>query len=336
MDFARGAWWMWLFVGLILSSTIALAEVRLQQERADVVVADTSDTEWAAAVETAVGAMLMQISGLEGMANSPLARVIAADAPRYVLDYSYATTDADTLRLSLRLDTPALRRALVERGMRIWPERRPTVLVWLVQRDGVERDFVMMDQAPEWLDDLRRQTAALGLRLVFPLLDLEDRHAVSFGDIAAGFHRPIREGSMRYAPDRILTGVIEAQAGEAEASVRWTLLDETMVIQRWQDDGSDTPSRLNRLVRDDFAYRPDLKALQRLAVTISNITSLDAYQQAITRLSNLSGVTQVKTTEVAGARAQFELALSVEPERVRESLARDPRLEAEGDGYRLR
>lgn len=324
----------WL-LGFSLSTAIA-AEVRVQQDRAEVVVADTSDDARVAATQTAIGAMLMQLSGLEGMFGSPLATAIAADAERYVLDFSYSTAEDDALRLALRLDVPALRRLLVERGMRIWPERRPLVLVWLVEQGDGRRDFVTPAQAPEWLDQLREQAAALGLRLVFPLLDLEDLQAVDFTDVAAGFHGPVRAGSARYDADRILTGVIEHIPTQASSTIRWTLLDEAMVIQRWQDEGEATVGTLSRLMRDDFAYRPDLQAREQLEVVVSNVGSFAAHQGVLQRLEAVEGVAQVKPTEVVGERAGFLLLLSGDAKRVRESIARDPQLMVEGDGYRYR
>lgn len=335
MDFAvKAVLFSWLLgVGL---STASAAEVRVQQDRVEVVVADTSDGARAAATQTAIGVMLMQLSGLQGMLGSPMASAIAADAERYVLDFSYITAEADALRLALRLDVPALRRLLVERGIRIWPERRPLVLVWLVEQVGNRRDFVTAPQSPEWLDQLREQAAALGLRLVFPLLDLEDLQAVNFTDIAAGFHGPVRVGSARYDADRILTGVIEHDPNSSSSSIRWTLLDEVMVIRRWQDEGESTVSTLSRLMRDDFAYRPHLQSREQMEVVVSNVGSFVAHQRVLQRLEEVEGVSQVKPTEVIGERASFLLILSGGAERVRDSIARDPQLMAEGDGYRLR
>ncbi|MRH77828.1 DUF2066 domain-containing protein [Spiribacter sp. C176] len=336
MDFARRGIWIVLLIGISWGSA-TLAEVKIQQDRVEVAVADTSDAERQSATQTAIGAVLMHLTGLQGMAESPLAEVIAADAERYVLNFSYLTEDDDeSLWLALRLDRPALRRALVERGMRVWPERRPLVLVWLAEQQGARRELIAAEQTPAWFEALQKQSDALGMRLIFPLLDLEDRNAMSAADVVLGFHDPIREASDRYGAERILLGVIQADEDPQQAAIRWTLLDETMVIQRWQDRGADALITLNRLMRDDFVYRPDLEAHQRLEIAITNVTSLADYQRAVSRLSDVDGVAQIQPMEVAGEQARFSLALSLDPARVRETLERDPQLTAEGDDYRLR
>ncbi|MBS3785745.1 MAG: DUF2066 domain-containing protein, partial [Gammaproteobacteria bacterium] len=332
MDFARCGLWIVLLIGFF-GGNAASVEVNVQQDQVETGVANTSDAERQAAIKTATGALLMHLTGLQGMAGSPLAEVIAADAERYVIDYSYRTATDESLQLALRFDLPALRRVLVERGMRVWPERRPLVLVWLVEQQGGRRELIAPDQAPDWLLSLQQSGAALGMRLILPLLDLEDRNALSAADVALGFHDPIRQGSARYGAERILLGVIQAGANASQAPIRWTLLDDKMVIQRWQDQGADTLVTLNRLMRDDFVYRPDLEAQQRLEVAITNVTSFSDYERVVSRLSAMGGVAQVQPVQLAGDKARFLLALQTDPARVRETLDRDPQLMAEGDDY---
>ena len=335
MEFARCGIWIMLLIGAS-GSNAASVEVNVQQDQVEIAVADTTDSERQIAIKAATGAILMHLTGLQGMAESPLAEVIAADAEQYVLDFSYRGAEDNRLRLALRFDVSALRRALVERGMRVWPERRPLVLVWLAEQQGGRRELVPAEQAPEWLASLQQRGASLGMRLIFPLLDLEDRNAVSAADIALGFHDPIRQGSSRYGAERILLGVIQAGEDQPEALIRWTLLDDEMVIQRWQDQGSDTLVTLNRLIRDDFVYRPDLEAQQRLEIAITNVTSLSDYERVVSRLSAMDGVAQVQPVQLVGDQARFLLALQTDPARLRETLDRDPQLTAEGDDYRLR
>ncbi|MDR9432925.1 MAG: DUF2066 domain-containing protein [Spiribacter sp.] len=300
----------------------------------EVPVADESEAAREPAVEQAVGEMLVQLTGDPSVLDALVAEQISNDAQQYLEGFSYR--QAPALMLSARFNTTRLRERLVRAGIKVWPEQPVTVLVWLAIEQEGERRLADAKQDADVLQRLRTQAEQLGLRLMFPLMDLEDLAAVSPAEVAAGFAEPIREASTRYDPDRILS-VRLSESGAA----RWTLISDEAVMTRWQtgpgglDDTLDSAvERLVARLTREFAYLPDLFASRRLNIAVSGIDSLRIHDRVVARLEALAGVERATALEVDADQVRFALAINTPEARVLKAIARDSRLLADGEQYR--
>jgi Uncharacterized protein conserved in bacteria len=233
-----GVVWLLALVGLanpVHASTIS--------GQIEVKVADESSAARAPAVTEAVDALLIQLTGRDGVVDLPVAAGIREQASRYLQGYSYRhgpapgvtepDASAEQTWLNARFDVSALRDRLVRRGVEVWPERRPRVLLWMAIERGAERRFSDPQTDAQWHQTLQDEAAKRGVQLLLPLLDLEDRQALQPADVAAGFAQPIQAASVRYAPDRIVSVRLNDGRGERMTS-RWTLMSDEAVQQRWR------------------------------------------------------------------------------------------------------
>lgn len=305
--------------------------------RADVPVTDGSDAARDAAVSQAVTRVVLRLTGDPTVLASDSVAELRREADDYLQGYAYReegpSDDAPAgLRLIARFDVQRLRETLVEAEIPIWPDRPPSVLVWLGRDSEGEREILGSGDADGLTTDLVDAAAALGVNLLFPIMDLQDLSAISYGDLAGGFADPVAEASQRYGADRILAGRLAA-AGDAGVDGRWMYIAPDGAVDRWGESADEALGLLGRALdglvarlRDDYAYLPDLEARGRLEIEVGGIDSLALHERVVERLIALSGVERVNPVRIDAERVVFELAISTPADRVLEALERDGRL----------
>ncbi len=220
----------------------------------------------------------------------------------------YRNVSAD--RISVGFDAIALRRALDQAGLPVWAEERPATLVWLATDRGQgQRDILT---SADGRGGARGSSArrlllnagkARGLPLILPLVDAQDRGALSFADLWGDFTDPVVQASQRYRADAVLIGRARG-ADPRRAQVRWTLLsggqrmDWTGTVASGPDEAAD---------RLAMQLAADAGSKRRLRVKVAGLASFDAYGTISAYLSGLSSVVSCDVVEVIDDRAVFEL-----------------------------
>ena len=335
-------------VGVAAASHTAMAQGG--PASVQVPVASDSDSARSEGLVRAMDAMLVRLTGDPAVVDTGLAARLRDSVGQYMSGYSYRTVAADDgdgtgreTRLLVRFARSALRNALARAEIAVWPPSPPTVLVWLAaERDG-ERFIAGSDQGQSLLEPMRAAAAPLGITLITPLMDVEDRRNLGYGDIAGGFADPVREASARYGAEAVVVGRMQG-AGTASVRIRWVLLAEDGApADRWTSTGDSAGSVLESGVRDlarrlrgPYTYIPDPDSRRRLMVTVGGVESLAAHQAVAERLGQQVGVTDVVPVEIVDDRIRWQLAINVEAERVMRALDADQRLRPDGDGYRWR
>ncbi|AGM40602.1 hypothetical protein SPISAL_02535 [Spiribacter salinus M19-40] len=328
-----------------LLAPLAVAQTVDSPGRAEVPVTDGSEAARTEAVAEAVDQVILRLSGDPSVLTSDLAAELQRNADRYLQGYAYREAE-DTesgsggLRLIARFDIQRLREALVEAEVPIWPDRPPTVLVWLGRDLEGEREIVGAgDDEPlraEWVAAAKD----LGINLFFPIMDLQDLSAVRFVDLAGGFSEPVAEASERYGADQILAGrIADTDGGRIDG--RWMVLSGQGDVERWREQASDPAALLDRTLdslvtrlRETFAYLPDLQARGRMQIEVAGIVDLGVHERVTERLTEMSGVERVNPVRVQEDVVQFELAISTTEARVMDALERDGRLAGSDAEYR--
>ncbi len=331
-----------LLVGLLgaLLTSPGLARDLPSPGRVEVPVADQTDRARQAATAAGIDGVLKRLTGDPAVTETAAAAEMRDQADDYLQGFSYRRGEDGDSFLVARYDVRRLREALVAADIPIWPQRPPTVLAWVSMDDGDGPRILQSGDPGELGDQLAHAAADLGVRMLFPIMDLQDLAAISHADIAAGFVDPVIDASGRYGSDRLLAGQVVARGGAAR--VGWMLVDpEQATTRRWRVTGEaagqlvdETLEPLLEQLRERFTYLPDLGARGRLTVRVAGIRDLAIHDRVTERLESLAGVAQVITLGVRGDAADFELSISVEPDQVRDSLNRDARLVATTDGYR--
>lgn len=310
------------------------------------------------AMAAALGEVLIRVTGQRAAPELPAFSDLLAAAPSLVQQFRYEfeeTVDEVTgrprreLQLSVRFDPRAVQRAAIERGVPVWGAERPATLVWIAWDNGRERG--LMDEAtpPEIDSALVRASTRRGLPLVTPLMDLEDRFAVTFTDVWGGFDERLLTASQRYNPNLILVGRV-FRVDQERWAARWTVYDGDEVQYT-----ESAPALVDAVVADGIhwvadqvaaraAVMPDLLRDGRTRLIVAEVTALGEYADLLRYLESLSPVAGVALESVDGDRVAFSLDLRGTEEQLQRTIALGNRLTAvEGppalDGslhYRLR
>lgn len=325
---------------------------------ATVPVADQSPAVRQQAMAAALGEVLIRVTGQRAAPELPAFADLLAAAPSLVQQFRYEyleLVDEVTgrprreLQLAVRFDPRAVQRAAIERGAPVWGSERPATLVWIAWDDGGQRGL-LDETAPPVIDSaLTRASTRRGLPLVRPLMDLEDRFAVTFPDVWGGFDERMLTASERYNPNLILVGRV-FRVDQDRWAARWTAYDGDEV--RYTET---PPALVDAVVADGIhwladqvaaraAVMPDLLRDGRTRLIVAEVSALGQYADLLRYLESLSPVAAVALESVDGDRIAFSLDLRGTEEQLQRTISLGNRLQpmdglAALDGslhYRLR
>lgn len=240
----------------------------------------------------------------------------------------FRTGPEDTLIVTL--DGPAIEKILRQSRQTVWGGDRPVTLMWLAVDWGQgERQIVAADEAQRSADEfrsidrnrlLRERVQEIaqqrGIPVVFPLLDMEDRQNLSFGDIWGGFDQSVLSASERYAVSSVLVGRIRPDTLQP---YRWTwYLDGRR--QDWNGVTEESINLLADSLAAQYAVQGDA-AVDIVRLTVTGINSMTAYGEVQRFLENLSAIDELRVHTVDGHKIVYEVAVQGGTERLSRALA---------------
>jgi len=276
---------------------------------ATVAVEDRDRPAREAAFRTALGQVLVKLSGDRQILQDPRIEDLRGAAARYVQRFRYVDLDGGRSGLEVRFDGAALERQLAERGLPVWGADRPGILVWAGILVNGQRVLLGSDEGGEQTRILERVARERGVPLVFPVMDLEDQAAVEYADLAGGFQGPVMQASARYSTRFVLSAHVQPRGD------RW--------VGRWrlygQDFQEDIPVEADTLdAALDQGLQRTVDALgRRLAiagllssddhvlVAVDGVDSLERFQAVRRYLAELSVVSEVRPYRLEAEQAVF-------------------------------
>ncbi len=251
----------------------------------------------------------------------------------------------DTLVVSF--DGESLEQVLRNNGYTVWGSDRPLTLIWMAVDWGQgEREIVAAGE-PErsaaqsrsidrnrLLRERMLEIAELrGLPIAFPLLDTTDLQEVTFSDIWGGFDERILAASERYEVNSVLIGRIRATTTDSN---RWTYYFGGQE-QVWSGPAEAVVSRIADTLSAEFAVGGN-EPLERLALNIAGVETLDAYGDLQKKLDNVAVIEGFRVVEVAGDTVTYDVDVRGGASRLRRALGfaglieqQDPGLTPAGD-----
>ena len=282
--------------------------------RAVVSVEDRSEDTRSDAIETAGKQVLTRVTGYRDPDAREEMEAVMDRLEGLVDSFRYTTDDDDELKLEVQFDSDALDRAIRDAEAPLWGRERPRTLVWLAIRDGGERELLTEEEARERAPELLEVAEARGLPLLFPIMDIEDRSAVSFADVWGGFDEEVLEASARYASNAILIARAERAAGD-RWSARWNLYEPDGDI-RWRSDSGDRGQVLAEGLHEaadrfaaQFAVIGDVDADERIELRIRELERLEDYVEVERYLRDMTPVENVRLESLERDTAVFSLAV---------------------------
>ena len=313
--------------------------------QATISVSDESVLKRHIALKQALGKVLVKVTGDRNMKKSMSASLLFERSERFVQQYRYhqATNKwgqkKATSELWVQFDENALNEALKTYGVTIWGKERPSILVWIVYQKDENRFFVNLEESSEYLNILENRAAARGVRLLFPLLDLQDNSQISVTDVWGGFTEPILKASKRYQSNAVLTGKF-IQILPTLWQSKWSVyFDEQMINWTSQSDIADIvlEEGIDELVDKLVSYYANTgeKITEVIELLVNDIDSLDKYAQTFSYLKSLQSVFIVNVKRVSSTYVVFELTSDRGSDGIYQEIVLDKTLESVEGGDRI-
>lgn len=304
-------WQSWAVLALGLAVLPALVQAQGFQQRFSAPVADDSPD----ARLQATGAALAQ--AVRRLTGRPVALPAAmrAGASDYVSAYRYRWDTSSAQRLlEVDFDLNRLRQALPLHGLSAWDGRRPEVLLWVAVDDGNGRRWLEPTRDGDWLDAIKARAAELGLPLLLPLNDLDDRLALPVDALWHPTRAQVMGAAQRYGAQTVLVGRLMAQGPERWQG-RWRLYSTPAA--QW-DSAARSPKRLLVTGIDTAAEALALAAAPAVAAPVAESVQLDVAGVASVRdyalvnrlLNGLKIVRRAATRYSQGERLRLDVALT--------------------------
>lgn len=330
----------WALIGglmLVLLLVPARAEPVLDLYAADILVASQSAGERERASRQALQDLVVRVSGNPLAGEHPVVLEASSRAQDFIHEFDYTSTqeiierDGEELpatRLGLKFSPTAVERLLRSAGLSLWPANRPSVLVWLVERDGQGLHRVSDSDAR---DQLRARAEVRGLPLILPLNDLEDRLALSARQLWGLEEEAILQASLRYGADAVLVGrYSETSTGRIRSdwqlyhSLAGTRFDvRTEAEQPLMAEAIDQVA--NRFA-SLYAIVPREEGPDTLVLQLGNIEDFAAFKAAERYLNDLALVRRTELVSVRPGVLMLRLITEGDVDRLLSALALDRKL----------
>lgn len=287
---------------------------------ASVPVPDQSPRIREQALQQALEAVLVRLTGDRRISANPAALPILSRATALIVGYGYepAPGGAQGLQLRAQFDPRALEAALHNQGLPVWGPNRFSHLAWIAVRDdGQPRAVLDARGAAARAGALAAVAEQRGVLLQFPEMDVSERRSVTFSDLWNGQYTGVATSARRYNADQVL--VARAGRDGSRWLVRWALLDGVNVVEEWT---SSALASLDEAFAEGLHQLAD-RAAQRYAVVrsgraeelvvrIEGVRSLADYGRALNYLRGLNPVRGAQPDRVDGDTATFRVRLEGE------------------------
>jgi hypothetical protein len=311
---------------LVFSSwSVIAAEVEGLYE-AEVLVADQGSTSRTQAMSTALAEVFAKVSGRPNIVSIPAVAAAISKPSVYVEQYLYkkppksgvnnATQPSGQL-LWIQFGENAVNAILRKSDIAVWGKTRPATLVWLAVEEQGGRYILGGESLADLQAILQKESKRCGVKLIVPLLDLQDQMALKFADIWGNFQDAIFNASERYQADAILVGKASVSATN-EWSVHWVLYENEQSTN-WGSQSIDVADLLNsgvlgtlEVLASRFTKLYASTATEgagAVMLTIEDVNSLDNFARVSSYLISLEQITKLIPVGVATNMVSYEIEL---------------------------
>jgi hypothetical protein len=278
--------------------------------RTDVTVQSRDDSARAEAFRRGLDQVLKRVVRTGDLASAGV-RSLLANPENFVLQFEYIGGAVEGRPIILRVDFDAnrIRDMLRKRGIEVWGSERPEILAWISIEDNQQSQIFSSELMPELDHTLRQLAEENGLPVTVPLGDLTDRQSLTPGDIAIGNWERIRQASIRYETQVILTGRLTRKPEGFEAD--WRLYPGP-TDERWQGKSGDLRETLGSGIAGAYTrlaarYIPRKAETATLEFRVVGISSLEDVNRVTAYLGKLSPVAKVEWLAIGTDDALFRV-----------------------------
>ncbi|WP_354624773.1 DUF2066 domain-containing protein [Psychromonas sp. MME2] len=242
-------------------------------------------------------------------------------------------------------DKHKINQALTDMQQSIWGDTRPITLVWLISDGQGERKLVSDNVITSASDNVLSQTLQneqlnRGIKLQFPLMDLDDNLAISVSDVSGRFYGQIASASMRYNTNHFVVAQWQEDS-TSMGTLTWQLVTyneqnkQSRVLINEESRGSKESliTAMIDKVADYYAgqyaisINPDGELSQ--TITVNGITSLAQLTELTALLGNLLSVSSYSIAHVDVSTVTIDIQVNGGLDSFKNGLLAQPHLQAE-------
>ncbi|MGH8371294.1 MAG: DUF2066 domain-containing protein, partial [Gammaproteobacteria bacterium] len=331
--------WSACLLGTVLLLVAAYAQGAVVDGlyEASVPVPDQTPAARSVALQQALAAVLVKVTGERTAGGVPALAGLIKDPNQFLQQYHYEQTQdnngnapapangvtyfdltrngalaiaATGLVLHAKFDPDAVDQAIRSAGEPVWGRERPATLVWLALQDGNTRSILSAANKPDVVRAMNAVATQRGVPLIFPAMDAKDQQAIAFADIWTNDTTVIQQASARYRPDAILVGDIYLVSA-GQYAVRWQLTSGGSV-QAWSGAAGDLVSITSEgmqtaadVYAKQYAIVAGAQGINDVSVQVDGVDSVDAYAKVLAYLNTLTAVTSVQVRRVNDGSVYF-------------------------------
>ena len=345
-----------LFVIVTFLSSFKLIAVEVKDlYQASVAINSQNSGDRANALKKALAAVMIKVGGEKSVLDNEVIKESLNNYNAFLTQYRYeqktrqVVDDKESnkqLFLFASFNEDKINQLFLEAKLPLWGSLRPQVLLWLIDEQGLNRQFISNSSNSELPYLINEFSSKRGLPIILPLMDLTDTNQITLSDVWGRFQAPIKEASSRYLAEAIAVMrisnsslVIHNSNNEVELEssatdcgllcahttpskknyvLDWSLLDWS-VIQGQQKlsqqyYGDDPHSILEQGLADITEliyqrYALSTSTQKEFVIDVENVDSLKTYVDIFDFLKNLSSVKSVKLLTAKGNKRRFSLQL---------------------------
>ncbi len=270
------------------------------------------------ALGNAFAQVLVRASGSEKVLNSSAIKSSIPNASAYMRLYTYKKLGLEEqkvykkpLLLKVSFEPNAVTNLLKDAGQPVWNNNRPTGAYWIaVERNG-DRQISADGQGGAAIA-VTKQANQRGLPVMLPLMDLEDKSAVSAADVWGKFADPVARASRRYNADYTVMGRLSGDSGSWQGSWSVNFGGDSMSFTTSAPSQEQAVAKMVNRVADRLAMKLAVvlnSETQTDYLVVTGLSSIESYAKVQSLLSNLSMVSSVNAIEVKEDEVLFKLGL---------------------------
>ncbi len=277
---------------------------------AEVEIADESAKARRASIADAFHKILIKLTGNSKIKKHGSVSGLLKKSPDYVSQYRYRVDEVSsdtqqgngaaqiTRYIQVQFDETMVGRALAAAGIAIWEGSRPEVLLWAAYDQQGKPKLLSGETLPKAIDVLQQAAIDRGLPLQLPLMDLQDRAALSGADVWVGNEQAIKQASNRYSHDIILTAkVAGTEAGKWNGSWILRSREERTEFSRSGENMTQALARGMHRAADMLvqSYAPELigEVSEPVSIRILQVANAGDFARVMNLIRRQNGVTKV-------------------------------------------
>ncbi|MGH1484582.1 MAG: DUF2066 domain-containing protein [Cellvibrionaceae bacterium] len=324
-----------LLVMTISSLTYAERSVDLYTANA-LVVNQTEQVRRQAAIR-GLETVIVRLSGSRDTLQHPRVSEAVSNASAYLYQFSYQSTDQTikiagasqpATRLVMRFSQAPLETLLQDAQLPIWSSSRPDVLVWTASNAKGQNYVTPRSNIGS---ALKIAAANRGLPVVSPVLDLEDRSALSVSRLWALDEGSVRVAARRYDADAVLAGRFSKARSNWNGNFILLHQGKTQYFSATGDRQSkvanDIIDRVTEYFANIYAAVPgSVNGSNSMLLQVNNINEFSRYTEVLNYLEKINLVESLMLENVQPDQLQVRVNLNTDRQRFLTTLELDKKL----------